>query len=142
MPCPPNSISYNGSQCACVVGYILNQTTTNCVLFAASSTISTDNGVDSYSIRFAETIFSFDSIKKFTQSQAVFLEATLVFLLSWLCFCFFFRFMKLNNDVVPCKTDLLTCRESNNKRNKGHHRPAAHGPDLHLPPKSLALKLA
>ncbi|XP_028957371.2 uncharacterized protein [Malus domestica] len=98
MPCPPNSISYNGSQCACAVGYILNQTAASCVLFAASSTISTDGGVDSYAIRFAETIFSFDSIKKFTQSQAVFLEATLVLLLSWLCFCFFLRFMKLDND--------------------------------------------
>ncbi|XP_009337983.2 uncharacterized protein LOC103930381 [Pyrus x bretschneideri] len=98
MPCPPNSISYNGSQCACAVGYILNQTAASCVLFATSSTISTGGGVDSYAIRFAGTIFSFDSIKKFTQSQAVFLEATLVLLLSWLCFCFFLRFIKLDND--------------------------------------------
>ncbi|KAB2629971.1 hypothetical protein D8674_007490 [Pyrus ussuriensis x Pyrus communis] len=98
MPCPSNSISYNGSQCACAVGYILNQTAASCVLFAANSTISTDGGINSYAIKFPETIFSFDSIKKFTQSQAVFLEGTLVLLLSWLCFCLFLRFMKLGND--------------------------------------------
>ncbi|CAN6575309.1 unnamed protein product [Malus baccata var. baccata] len=98
MPCPSNSISYNGSQCACAVGYILNQTAASCVLFAANSTISTDGGINSYTLNFPETIFSFDSIKKFTQSQAVFLEATLVLLLSWLCCCLFLRFMKLGHD--------------------------------------------
>ncbi|MCD7470898.1 hypothetical protein HAX54_011100 [Datura stramonium] len=32
-----------------------------------------------------------DSIRRLTQSQAVFLEATLIMLLSWFCFCFFAR---------------------------------------------------
>lgn len=48
------------------------------------------SGVD-YSIGFPETVFNFDSIKKFTQSQAVFLEATLVMLLSWLLLCLILR---------------------------------------------------
>ncbi|KAL6278959.1 hypothetical protein ACE6H2_022560 [Prunus campanulata] len=100
MSCPSsNSIRYNGSHCTCAVGYLLNQTTDTCVLFTADSTISTDSGISTDTLSFfPETIFSFDSIKKFTQSQAVFLEATLVFLLSWLVFCFFLRFMKLGND--------------------------------------------
>ncbi|ONI05154.1 hypothetical protein PRUPE_6G359100 [Prunus persica] len=100
MSCPSsNSIRYNGSHCTCAVGYLLNQTTDTCVLFTADSTISTDSGISTNVLSFfPETIFSFDSIKKFTQSQAVFLEATLVFLLSWLFFCFFLRFMKLGND--------------------------------------------
>ncbi|XP_021818393.1 uncharacterized protein LOC110760437 [Prunus avium] len=100
MSCPSsNSIRYNGSHCTCAVGYLLNQTTDTCVLFTADSTISTDSGISTDALSFfPETIFSFDSIKKFTQSQAVFLEATLVFLLSWLVFCFFLRFMKLGND--------------------------------------------
>lgn len=41
---------------------------------------------NSFGFSFPETIFSFDSIKKFTQSQAVFLEATLVWLLLGFCF--------------------------------------------------------
>lgn len=52
---------------------------------------------NSFGFSFPETIFSFDSIKKFTQSQAVFLEATLVMVASWLLFCFFLRFTKLEH---------------------------------------------
>ncbi|XP_015875694.3 uncharacterized protein LOC107412429 [Ziziphus jujuba] len=98
MSCPSNSIVYNGSQCACPVGHLLNRTTNGCILFATNSTIATDSGVAYNTVSFPATIFEFDSIKKFTQSQAVFLEATVVMLLSWLGFCFFLRFMKLGND--------------------------------------------
>ncbi|KAJ8753634.1 hypothetical protein K2173_025625 [Erythroxylum novogranatense] len=95
--CPKNSITYNGTQCACPPGFLLNRTTNSCGLFTASSDIVTNTGVDYYTLSFPETIFAFDSIRKFTQSQAVFLEATLVMLLSWLVFCFFLRFLKLGD---------------------------------------------
>lgn len=98
MSCPTNGIVFNGRQCSCPVGNLLNRTTNRCVLFSADSTIATDRGVDYYAISFPETIFEFDSIKKFTQSQAVFLEATLVLLVSWLGFCLFLRLMKPGND--------------------------------------------
>ncbi|KAF4354569.1 hypothetical protein G4B88_029181 [Cannabis sativa] len=98
MSCPSNSIVFNGSQCSCPVGNLLNRTANRCELFSATSTITTDHGVDYYAMTFPETIFEFDSIKKFTQSQALFLEATLFLLLSWLAFCLFLRFMKPGND--------------------------------------------
>ncbi|XP_041020599.1 uncharacterized protein LOC121262267 isoform X1 [Juglans microcarpa x Juglans regia] len=94
--CPSNSIVFNDSLCACPPGQLLNRTAKNCILFVADSTIVTDSGVE-YSIGFPARFFDFDSIRKFTQSQAVFLEATLVMLLSWLCFCFFMRCMKLGD---------------------------------------------
>ncbi|KAF2307379.1 hypothetical protein GH714_026755 [Hevea brasiliensis] len=94
--CPRGSITYNATFCACPPGRLLNRTSTHCSLFTASSAIYTETGI-AYSVSFPETIFSFDSIKKFTQSQAVFLEATLVMLLSWLLFCFFLRCRKLGD---------------------------------------------
>ncbi|CAL0304707.1 unnamed protein product [Lupinus luteus] len=94
MACPVNSITYNNTLCACLPGYIF--TSNKCTFFTANSTIITDSGVD-HTLSFPETLFDFDSIKKFTQSQAVFLEATLVLLLSWLMMCFFLRFMKLGD---------------------------------------------
>jgi hypothetical protein len=96
MACPANSIVYNNTLCACPPGQLLNRTANKCSLLVANYTISTDSGVN-YSIGFPMTFFDFDSIKKFTQSQAIFLEATLVMLLSWLFFCFFLRFMKLGD---------------------------------------------
>ncbi|XP_030971565.1 uncharacterized protein LOC115991783 isoform X1 [Quercus lobata] len=96
MSCPPSSIVYNTTLCACPPGQVLNFSTNRCTLFQAISDIQTDSGVD-YSIGFPATIFDFDSIRKFTQSQAVFLEATLVMLLSWLVFCFFLRFKSLGD---------------------------------------------
>ncbi|KAL4382310.1 hypothetical protein HN51_005928 [Arachis hypogaea] len=95
--CPANSITYNGSLCACIPGYVLNNTAKSCTLFSSGSDITTNSGVDYYALSFPETLFAFDRIKKFTQSQAVFLEATLVMLLSWLIMCFFLRFMKLGD---------------------------------------------
>ncbi|XP_028770636.1 uncharacterized protein LOC114728001 [Neltuma alba] len=97
MACPLNSIRYNGSLCACPPGYLLIRPSNNCTLFTANSSIATESGVDYYALSFPETIFAFDSIKKFTQSQAVFLEATLVMLLSWLLLCFFLRFTSLGD---------------------------------------------
>ncbi|KAK4797402.1 hypothetical protein SAY86_029728 [Trapa natans] len=97
MACPRNSITYNGSLCACAPGYLLNQTSKSCDLFRANASISTSSGVDYYSLSFPESVLAFDSIKKFTQSQAVFLEATVVILLCWFFFCFFMRFMKLGD---------------------------------------------
>uniref|UniRef100_A0A5B7AKP0 Uncharacterized protein n=1 Tax=Davidia involucrata TaxID=16924 RepID=A0A5B7AKP0_DAVIN len=95
--CPANSFRYNNTLCACNPGYLFNATTNRCTLFLVyGNEVEVDSGVD-YSITFPATIFSFDSIKKFTQSQAVFLEATLVMLLSWLLFCFFLRFGKLGD---------------------------------------------
>ncbi|XVF41591.1 hypothetical protein PTKIN_Ptkin01aG0291500 [Pterospermum kingtungense] len=95
--CPQNSILYNGSHCACQVGHFFNLTANSCTTYGGSSAIQTDSGVDYYAMSFPMTLFSFDSIKRFTQSQAVFLEATLVMLLSWLVFCFFLRFTKLGD---------------------------------------------
>ncbi|KAK4273620.1 hypothetical protein QN277_021987 [Acacia crassicarpa] len=97
MACPLNSIRYNGSLCACQPGYLLTRPSNTCSLFTANSSITSESGVDYFSISFPETIFAFDSIKKFTQSQAVFLEATLVMLLSWLLLCFFLRFTSLGD---------------------------------------------
>ncbi|XAR65825.1 hypothetical protein NMG60_11011783 [Bertholletia excelsa] len=91
-PCPLHSFLYNASLCACDAGYWYNATAKGCELFNVSQTEwILESGVD-YSVNFPETVFSFDYIKKFTQSQAVFLEATFVLLLSWLAFCFFVRF--------------------------------------------------
>ncbi|XP_021772373.1 uncharacterized protein LOC110736463 isoform X1 [Chenopodium quinoa] len=95
-PCPVNSVLYNKTLCACSPGYLFNATTKSCELFTSPSKFIVNSGVD-YSISFPETIFSFDQIKKFTQSQAVFLEATGVLLVSWLLFCVFLRFRKLGD---------------------------------------------
>ncbi|CAK7339853.1 unnamed protein product [Dovyalis caffra] len=97
--CPSNSIIYNTSRCACPAGQLLNRTANSCLFFSGSSAISAGTGVDleNKGFSFPETIFSFDSIKKFTQSQAVFLEATLVMVASWLLLCFFLRFTKLDH---------------------------------------------
>lgn len=95
--CPANSITYNGTLCACAPGFVLDAVARRCTLFVANSTITTDSGVDYYAFKLPKTLAEFDTIKKFTQSQAVFLEATLVMLLSWLVFCLFLRFMKLGD---------------------------------------------
>ncbi|XP_052185525.1 uncharacterized protein LOC127797067 [Diospyros lotus] len=96
--CPFNSFRYNTSLCACDPGYLYNATTKACELFRVSAAEwVVGSGVD-YSISIIpESIFSFNSIRKFTQSQAIFLEATLVMLLSWLVFCFFVRFGRLRD---------------------------------------------
>ncbi|KAL3523339.1 hypothetical protein ACH5RR_016173 [Cinchona calisaya] len=90
MQCPDNSFRYNTSLCGCNPGYIFNGSSRNCQLFSEWGPVEMRSGVD-YSLNLPETIFNFDSIKKFTQSQAVFLEATFALLLSWLLFCLFVR---------------------------------------------------
>lgn len=97
MACPRNSITYNATRCACGIGQLLNRSSGSCEIFGWPSTITTDKDVSYSGISFAETLFAFDRIRKFTQSQAVFLEATLVMLLSWLLFCFFLRFTNLGD---------------------------------------------
>ncbi|KAL5702919.1 hypothetical protein ACHQM5_028079 [Ranunculus cassubicifolius] len=93
--CPVNSIRFNSTLCACIPGYLFNSTTKNCSEFVTSpSDWQINSGID-YSINFPVTIFSFDSLKKFTKSQTVFLEATLVLLVSWLLFCLVVRFKKV-----------------------------------------------
>ncbi|CAA0821267.1 Unknown protein [Striga hermonthica] len=96
--CPANAFSYNRSQCACIPGYLFNSTTNSCDLLPElGPPLELSSGVDNYDslLSFPETIFSFDSIRKFTQSQAVFLEATLVMLLCWLGFCLLMRLFPL-----------------------------------------------
>lgn len=96
-PCPANSVLYNKTLCACAPGYMFNATSKSCNLFSIfPSEWVSNTGVD-YTISFPETIFSFDQIKRFTQSQAVFLEATAIMLASWLLFCAFVRFGKLGD---------------------------------------------
>ncbi|GFS30159.1 hypothetical protein Acr_00g0010500 [Actinidia rufa] len=96
-PCPSNAFVYNAASCACDPGYLYNATTKRCELFRVfGDSWAVSSGVDN-SISFPETILSFDTIKKFTQSQAVFMEATLVLVVSWLAFCLFVRFRKLGD---------------------------------------------
>ncbi|MCD9637753.1 hypothetical protein HAX54_021193 [Datura stramonium] len=93
MQCPSNSFPYNATQCECNPGYLFNFTSRSCYLFNEWGPVESDSGVDYPSLSFpgSNTLFDFDSIRRLTQSQAVFLEATLIMLLSWLCFCFFAR---------------------------------------------------
>ncbi|GMH07650.1 hypothetical protein Nepgr_009490 [Nepenthes gracilis] len=99
--CTANSIVYNKTLCACTPGYLFNGSTSSCTLFTVSpSEWVVNSGVD-YSIAFPETIFSFNRIKKFTQSQAIFLEVTAIMLLSWLLFCGLLRFGKLGDGNTP-----------------------------------------
>ncbi|XP_068660889.1 uncharacterized protein [Aristolochia californica] len=95
--CPPNSFRFNSTLCACNPGYLLDPTGGSCTLFrVAPEEWAFSSGIN-YAIKFPATIFSFDSITKITNSQAIFLEATLVALLSWLLFCLALRFGKIND---------------------------------------------
>ncbi|KAI7747741.1 hypothetical protein M8C21_008304 [Ambrosia artemisiifolia] len=94
MHCPTsNSFTYNQSLCACNPGFLYNTTTTTCTPFTVSNAAAfyVGTGVD-YSLHLPETILSFDSIKKYTRSQDVFLGGTLVMIVIWLLFCFVVRF--------------------------------------------------
>lgn len=100
MQCPThNFFKYNTSLCACNPGYYYNTTQNTCSPFTSQgqeNEFMVGSGVD-YSINIPANIFAFDTIKKFTQSQAVFLETTLVVVASWLMFCVFVRFGKLGD---------------------------------------------
>ncbi|KAI3735760.1 hypothetical protein L6452_15272 [Arctium lappa] len=103
MHCPTNNFfRYNTTLCACNPGYFYNTTEDTCSPFTASTAddFSVGSGVD-YSINIPVNIFAFDTIKRFTQSQAVFLEATFVLVMCWLVFCFFVRFGKLGDGRTP-----------------------------------------
>ncbi|KAJ0644798.1 hypothetical protein HanRHA438_Chr16g0759951 [Helianthus annuus] len=99
MHCPTsNSFTYNSSLCACNPGFLFNSTTTTCSPFIVSGEPSfVGTGVD-YSVNFPETILSFESIKKYAESQDVFLGATLVMVVSWLLFCVGVRFGSVGDD--------------------------------------------
>lgn len=102
MQCPSNNFfRYNTTLCACNPGYFYNTTDNTCSPATSSGAdeFLVGSGVD-YSINIPANLFSFDTIKKFTQSQAVFLETTLVLLASWLVFCFFVRFGKLGDGTT------------------------------------------
>ncbi|KAH9607682.1 hypothetical protein KSS87_010945 [Heliosperma pusillum] len=99
--CPANSVLYNNTLCACAPGFLYNVTAKSCDVFTTSySEWVINSGVD-YSIALPQTIFSFDQLKKFTQSQAVFLEGTAILLVSWLLFCGFVRFGSLGDGRTP-----------------------------------------
>nr|XP_043611166.1 uncharacterized protein LOC122582790 [Erigeron canadensis] len=92
--CPgTNSFRYNTTLCSCNPGFFYNTNNNTCTPFTTTSSdgeFFVGSGVD-YSINIPANIFAFDTIKKFTQSQAVFLETTVVMLVSWLLFCVFVR---------------------------------------------------
>lgn len=92
MQCPDNSFRYNTTLCACNPGFLFDGRSRSCQLFSELDPVELRSGVD-YSIPFPQTIFDFDSIKKYTQSQAVFLEATVAMLVSWLLFCLLVRLL-------------------------------------------------
>ncbi|KAK3026611.1 hypothetical protein RJ639_040148 [Escallonia herrerae] len=102
--CPTsNAFRYNATLCACSPGYFLNATSNACQLFQvdANNWLEVNTGVD-YSINLPYTFFfSFDSIRRFTQSQAIFLESTLVLLFAWLLLCFLVRFGSLGDGRTP-----------------------------------------
>ncbi|KAK8941793.1 hypothetical protein KSP40_PGU004696 [Platanthera guangdongensis] len=94
MSCPSNAFRYNGSFCSCDPGY-WRQPNGSCALFSGGEWV-TNSGVSSPSI-FLTTVLPLDNIRRFTQSQAVLLEATLAVLLAWLLFCFLLRFAPLHS---------------------------------------------
>ncbi|KAK1414888.1 hypothetical protein QVD17_30650 [Tagetes erecta] len=104
MVCPnKNFFHFNTSLCGCNPGYFYNTSDNSCLSFTTSGAddFLVGSGVD-YSVNIPANIFAFDTIKKFTQSQAVYLEATIVILVSWLVFCFFVRsFGKLGDGTTP-----------------------------------------
>ncbi|XP_020598532.1 uncharacterized protein LOC110038105 isoform X2 [Phalaenopsis equestris] len=96
MSCPSNAFGYNGSYCACEPGY-WRQHNGSCALFSGGgSDWITSSGVGSSSTVFS-TVLPLENIRRFTQSQAVLLEATLALLLVWLFFCFLIRFAPLRS---------------------------------------------
>lgn len=90
--CPANAFRYNGTLCACDPGYYLSPRGACTLLQVApdGGDWVVHAGVES-SPTFIMTIFSFDSLKRLTRSQAIFLETTLVLLVAWLGFCFALR---------------------------------------------------
>ncbi|KAK1431528.1 hypothetical protein QVD17_07988 [Tagetes erecta] len=102
MQCPThNSFIYNSSLCCCNPGLLYNTTTNTCSPFTVSGADAffVGTGVD-YSLNIPEAILPFESIKKYMGFQNLFLEATLVMIVSWLLFCGFVRFGKLGDGTT------------------------------------------
>ncbi|PKA61293.1 hypothetical protein AXF42_Ash006190 [Apostasia shenzhenica] len=97
MSCPSKAFRYNDSLCACDPGY-WRQLNGSCALLAGSGGGDwvTSSGVEPSST-FLTTVLPLENIRRFTQSQAVLLEVTLVLLLLWLLFCFLLRFAPLRS---------------------------------------------
>lgn len=94
--CPAMAFRYNGSLCACNPGrFMVNG---SCGPLDARGDWAISPGA-SKSSTFLTTVLPFDTIKSFTQSQAVLLEATLVFLIAWLGFCLALRFTRADGGV-------------------------------------------
>ncbi|KAG0462621.1 hypothetical protein HPP92_021097 [Vanilla planifolia] len=98
MSCPANAFQYNGSLCACDPGY-WRQGNGSCALFSGADWV-TSSGVGASST-FLSTVLPLENIRRFTQSQAVLLEATVAVLLFWLLFCFLLRFAPLRSSRRP-----------------------------------------
>ncbi|KAG0461096.1 hypothetical protein HPP92_021393 [Vanilla planifolia] len=98
MSCPANAFQYNGSLCACDPGY-WRQGNGSCALFSGADWV-TSSGVGASST-FLSTVLPLENIRRFTQSQAVLLEATVAVLLVWLLFCFLLRFAPLRSSRRP-----------------------------------------
>lgn len=91
-PCPVNSFLFNSTVCVCDPGRLLDPPTNSCDLFRPSpEQWAASSGVGYKPLRFPINIISFDSIENLTNPQAVFLEATLIALISWLVFCLVLR---------------------------------------------------
>ncbi|CAH9080544.1 unnamed protein product [Cuscuta epithymum] len=99
MQCPHHAFPYNGTLCACNPGYLFDAARRNCSLFGDWDFVEVDSGVDHKSVISprAGGIFDFDSIRKLTESQAVFIEGTLILVLFWLVFCFLARIAPLGD---------------------------------------------
>ncbi|RWW25929.1 hypothetical protein BHE74_00047853 [Ensete ventricosum] len=92
--CPAMAFRYNGTLCACEPGrYLVNG---SCALFETGAGWVVSSGISSAPPTFLTTVLPVDSIKRFTQSQAVLLEATLGALLVWLAFCLALRFTRVD----------------------------------------------
>ena len=95
--CPSNGFLFNGSLCVCNPGYYLSlDRSCNLLEVAPGGNWTVHEGVEN-SPTFLMTIFSFDTIKRFTKSQAIFLEATLVLLVLWLTWCTTLRFCRFKD---------------------------------------------
>ncbi|XP_073004146.1 uncharacterized protein [Typha latifolia] len=96
--CPDRAFRYNGTLCACDPG-LYKAANGSCVLLDSPGRFGdwvVNSGVSNNPSFFLTTVLPVDTIRRFTQSQAVLLEATLAFLVVWFAFCFALRFGKMD----------------------------------------------
>ncbi|GLJ48538.1 hypothetical protein SUGI_1024020 [Cryptomeria japonica] len=95
--CGASSFAYNGSLCACNPGYV--NFSSGCTLFNTDTgNWTSESGVGANDENgFTQTVFSFNSLKNVTQSQALFLEVTTLAVVLWLVLCIVLRFCPLND---------------------------------------------